>query len=121
MPLAQSLRQAAPTVLGELLERENWGDLLSPAIRQCLMEPGETPVSHSLECSPEPILAHLDALLQEQNPMVQAASLYVMAQLDIKRGQEIARTVGRGSIPNSFKKPSIGYCPWTRHQPPIHP
>jgi CRP-like cAMP-binding protein len=91
LPLAQSLQQASPAVLGELLERENWGDRLSPVILQCLTQPEETPVFCSPEFSSEIILAHLEALLQEQNPIIQAASLYVMAQLDAKRGQEIAQ------------------------------
>lgn len=91
LPLAQSLHQASPTVLGELLEQEHWGNRLPPAILQCLTQPGETPVFCSLEFSPQAILDHLEALLQEQNPMIQAASLYVMAQLDVERSQAIAR------------------------------
>ncbi|MGG6297022.1 cyclic nucleotide-binding domain-containing protein [Leptolyngbya sp. AN02str] len=91
LSLAQSLQQASPTVLGELLEQENWGDRLPPAILQCLTQPGETPAFCSLEFSAEIILEHLDALLQDQNPMIQVAALYIMAQLDRDRSQAIAR------------------------------
>lgn len=91
LPLAQSLQQASPAVLGEILEQENWGDRLPPAILQCLTQPGETPVSCSLEFSSDAILAHLEALLQDQNPMIQAAALYIIAQLDVERSQAIAR------------------------------
>lgn len=89
--LAQSLQQAAPVVLGDLLDQENWGDRLPPDILHCLIQPGESPVSCSLEFSPEAILGHLDALLQEQNPMIQAAALYMIAQLDPDRSLAIAR------------------------------
>lgn len=89
--LAQSLQQISPAVLGELLDQGNWGDRLPPVILQWLTQPGETPVFCSLEFSPQAILDHLEALLQEQNPMVQAAALYVMAQLDAERSQAISR------------------------------
>ncbi len=91
LSLAQSLQQASPAVLGELLEQENWGDRLPPETLRCLAQPGETPASCSLEFSSEAILEHLEALLQDQNPMIQAAALYIIAQLDAERGQAIAR------------------------------
>lgn len=91
LTLAQFLQQASPAILGELLDQENWGDRLPPAILQCLTQPEETPVSCSLEFSSQAILAHLEALLQEQNPMIQAAAFYIIAQLDAERSQTIAR------------------------------
>jgi hypothetical protein len=91
LDLAKSLQQTSPAILGEILDQENWSDRLPPEILQFLTQPGETPVFCSLEFSAEAILAHLEALLQDQNPMTQAASLYVIAQLDAKHGQAIAR------------------------------
>lgn len=91
LPLAQSLQQASPAVLGEILDQENWVDRLPPAILHCLTQPGETPVSCSLELPAQAILAHLEALLQDQNPMIQVAALYMMAQLDTERSQAITR------------------------------
>ncbi|MFQ4136342.1 cyclic nucleotide-binding domain-containing protein [Nodosilinea sp. PGN35] len=91
LPLAQALQQASPTVLGELLDQEDWGDRLPPKILQWLTQPGETPVFCSLDCSSQTILGHLEALLQDQNPMVQAAALYMIAQLDAEHSQAIAR------------------------------
>ncbi|MBE9160110.1 cyclic nucleotide-binding domain-containing protein [Nodosilinea sp. LEGE 06152] len=91
LDLAQSLQQASPAILGEILDQENWSDRLPPAILQCLTQPGETPVFCSLDFSSEAILAHLEALLQDQNPMIQATALYIMAQLDIERSQAIAQ------------------------------
>ncbi|WP_035992909.1 cyclic nucleotide-binding domain-containing protein [Leptolyngbya sp. KIOST-1] len=91
LTLAQTLQQASPTVLGELMEQENWGDRLPPEILHCLTQPGETPVSCSLEFSTEAILGHLEALLQDQNPMIQAAALYIMVQLDADCSRAIAQ------------------------------
>ncbi len=91
LTLAQSLQQASPVILVEILEQENWGDRLPPAILQYLTQPGETPVFCSLESSAQTILDQLEALLQDQNPMIQAAALYIIVQLDAERSQTIAR------------------------------
>ncbi|WP_009631068.1 cyclic nucleotide-binding domain-containing protein [Synechocystis sp. PCC 7509] len=84
--LAQSLQQASPSILIEILQEEGVGDRLSAEIRQVLTQPGEIPVFCSLEFSSSEILDRLATLLQEQNPMIQAASLYIIAQLDPERG-----------------------------------
>jgi CRP-like cAMP-binding protein len=55
-----------------------------------LTQPGETPVTCSLEASSAEILGHLEALVQEQNPLIQAAAIYMIAQLDTERAQAIA-------------------------------
>lgn len=89
--LAEVLQKASPKVLGEILEKEDWSDRLLPDILQCLTQPGETPVSCSLEFPADQIQGHLEALLQDQNPMIQAAALYIIAQLDFERSQSIAR------------------------------
>jgi CRP-like cAMP-binding protein len=88
--LVQSLQQSSPAILIEILDQEDWSDRLSPEILQILTQPGETPVTCSLEASTEEILGHLEALLQEQNPLIQAAALYMIAQLDTERAQAIA-------------------------------
>ncbi|MCS6814520.1 MAG: cyclic nucleotide-binding domain-containing protein [Cyanobacteria bacterium] len=88
--LAQDLQQASPATLGEILAQENWSDRLPAAILQCLTQPGAIPSSCSLELSAQTILSRLEALLQDQNPMIQAAALYIIAQLDIERSQAIA-------------------------------
>jgi CRP-like cAMP-binding protein len=95
--LARSLQRASPAVLVEILEQENWRDRLQPEIWQSLTQPGETPLACSLEESAEMIVSHLEALLQDQNPTVQSAALYMMAQLDLGRAQGMARNLPRGS------------------------
>jgi Cyclic nucleotide-binding domain/4Fe-4S binding domain len=91
VPLARSLQHCSPAVLVEILAQEDWSDRLPPEILHCLTQPGSTPVSCSLEFSIQEVLSHLEALLQDQNPIIQAAALYIIAQLDAERGQAIAR------------------------------
>jgi CRP-like cAMP-binding protein len=88
--LVQSLQQASPAILIEILDQEDWSDRLPLEILQLLTQPGETPVTCSLEASTEEILGHLETLLQEQNPLIQSAALYMIAQLDTERAQAIA-------------------------------
>jgi hypothetical protein len=95
LPLAQSLQQAAPLVLDLLLGQEPWGDRLPPEIFQVLTQ---DPTAGSMqaeasaigEYSAPTILHHLETLLQEQNPLIQAAALYMIAQVDGERGQILA-------------------------------
>lgn len=91
LTLAKSLQQSSSATLLELLERENWGDRLPPKIFQLLSQPSEIPVSCSLEFSSQAIFSHLEALLQEPNPTVQAAALYMIGQLDADRARAIAQ------------------------------
>jgi CRP-like cAMP-binding protein len=91
LTLAQSLQQSCPAILLEVLDQEDWSDRLPLEILQYLTQLGETPIACSLEFPTQEILDHLEALLQEQNPMVQAAALYMIAQLDAERGEAIAQ------------------------------
>jgi CRP-like cAMP-binding protein len=91
LALARSLQAVAPAVLGDLITQENWRDRLPPEALECLTQPGETPVFCSLECSPGIVLEYLERLLQEPNPLIQAAAIYTIAQLDLKRSQVLAR------------------------------
>ncbi|AIE76240.1 cAMP-binding protein - catabolite gene activator and regulatory subunit of cAMP-dependent protein kinase (plasmid) [Synechocystis sp. PCC 6714] len=109
LPLAQSLQEASPAVLSELLEQEHWGDRLPDEIRKCLTEPGEIPVSCSLEFSPETTLAYLEALLQDNNPMIQAAALYMLAQLAPERCQTIGINYGH-QFNSHLVKDTLNHC-----------
>lgn len=90
--LAQSLQASSPAILVELLDQEDWGDRLSPEILQFLNQLGDSPVSCSLEFSSQQIVSYLEALLQDQNPLIQVTALYMIAQLDAERSQEIVQT-----------------------------
>jgi len=104
LSLARSLQRASPAILVELLEQENWGDRLPPETFKSLTQPGETPVACSLEAPLEEVLSHLEALLQEQNPLIQAAALYTIAQLDAERSLAIARDQIHKSSPQLLQE-----------------
>lgn len=88
--LAQSLGRLSPMALAELLEVENWRKRLNPSVLQHLTQPGEQPLICSIESPVEEIISYLEILLQDQNPLIQAVSLYIIAQLDPERGKAIA-------------------------------
>jgi CRP-like cAMP-binding protein len=102
--LAQAVQRASPAILGDLLDQENWGDRLPPEILQLLTQPGDIPIACSLDFSPQEILGHLEALLQEQNPMIQAAALYLIAQLNLERSRAIARDQRHESHPQLLQE-----------------
>jgi hypothetical protein len=89
--LAQSLARQAPSSLLEVLESENWRQRLNPAILQHLTQPGEKPLTRSIDSSTEEVIGYLEALLNDQNPSIQAVSLYIIAQLNPERGKEEAK------------------------------
>jgi len=116
--MAQSLQQSAPTVLMEMLEREHWRDRLPSQIIQALTQPGETPVACSLEYSRQEILHHLEALLQEPNPLIGAAALYEIAWLDAARAQAIASNLLRQS-PHILVQETAELLPLSTPQTPL--
>jgi Cyclic nucleotide-binding domain len=91
--LAQQLGAMSPAVLIEILESKEWrsSQTLHPEILQGLTQLQGQSTACSLEYSAEDISGALESLLQDQNPLLQAACLFVMAQLDLKRGQTIAQ------------------------------
>lgn len=98
--LAQALQHCSPAILGEILAQEDWSDRLLPEILEFLTEPGGTGMSCSLEFSTQSILSHLEVLLEDQNPLIPAVALYVIAQLDRERGQAVARHHRQQSTPS---------------------
>ena len=104
LTLAHSLQQLSPTILIELLDQEDWSDRLLPEVLEQLTQPGKTPVSCSLEFSSQEIISYLEALLLDQNPLVQATALYMIAQLDADRSQSIARQQNQPSTPSLVRE-----------------
>lgn len=91
--IAKSLGSLSPIVLQELLEdrTSQWHSRLSAEIIALLWQPEEVAPACSLELKPEVIVGHLEALLQEPNQVIQAMSLYILFQLDDKRGRTQSR------------------------------
>jgi CRP-like cAMP-binding protein len=92
--LAQSLGSLAPISLAEYLETGNWRDRLSSEVWQSLTQLGESSSACTLEQPLDQIIKDLQALLSDQNPLLQAVCLYLIAQLDLEQGQAIARDFG---------------------------
>lgn len=88
--IAQQLRDLAPIVLEELLN-QNWQTRLSPEVLQVLTVLPESSNTCSLDYSVARILSSLDPLLDDRNPLIQTASLYLIAQLNLEQSQAIAR------------------------------
>lgn len=91
--IAHSLGSLAPSALQDLLEdrTSQWHSRLNAEIISLLWQPGETAPACSLELKTEAIIGHLEALLQEPNQVIGAMSLYILYQLDDKRGRTQAR------------------------------
>ncbi len=91
MSLAKQLGDLAPAVLLELLESENWHDRLHPEILESLTPLAGLSSTCAIDYSSEDILKSLAPLLDDRNPLIQSACLYIIAQLDRDRAQAIAR------------------------------
>ncbi len=88
--LAKELGKLAPSILLELLESEYWQDRLNPGILQSLTHQEGGFSTCSLDYSVSAMLKSLDPFLEDRNPLIQTACLYIIAHLDLDRGQTIA-------------------------------
>ncbi|MCP9884690.1 cyclic nucleotide-binding domain-containing protein [Synechococcus sp. ATX 2A4] len=120
--LVADLQQLSPLVLLELLEQEPWQERLPAEVLAALTQPGP-----GASCSlvvPLPVtLHHLDTLLQDRNPLIQASALFLIARLDGPKGQSQAAALrggAAGSLPASTAErllalgdtpPSLEACP----------
>jgi len=88
--LAQKLGLLAPAILGELLEVENWRERLHPDVLDGLYGSSVTVNGCRLDDSTAEILTAIAPLLADLDPLIQAACLYITAQLDLAQSQQIA-------------------------------
>jgi len=93
--IAQSLQQLAPETTAALVQREPWRNRLHSELVQLLLHPEKAPARPPLEASTPETLSHLEHLLQHFNPLVQAASLYLIAQLEPERIAAIAPSLSQ--------------------------
>ncbi len=99
--IARALEQRSPGVLQDLLAESaqtpkdpaSWQQRLKPEIILLLTQPAEIPAFCSLELPVGAIATHLESLLFEQNPLIQAASLFILHQIDLQRSQEQAQSL----------------------------
>jgi len=96
LPLAKNLGSLYPVVLEELLESGAWlvgvasplENRLHPLVLEQLTSPGEQ--SCALDLSTADILAYLELLVDDRNPVIQAVAVYLVAQIHPQIGQEIS-------------------------------
>jgi CRP-like cAMP-binding protein len=101
LSLAKQLGNLAPVVLLELLESEQWQARLHPDILARLTPLQSLENTCPIDYSIEQTLTSLSPLLDDRNPLIQTACLYIVAQLDLvgvgsdslkeSRSQSIAR------------------------------
>ncbi len=99
LTIARALGRLSPTVLQDLLEESacnpthpsSWHRRLSPEVLALLTQPSDQAEACSLEISPATIATHLEALVFEPNPLIQAVSLFMVYQVDAQRGRDRAR------------------------------
>jgi CRP-like cAMP-binding protein len=89
--IAEHLGSLMPVVLVELLADEYWQERLQPDILAALTPTAGATTVCTLDYGDHEILAYLEPLLADQNPMIQAACLYIIAQIDLGHSQALAR------------------------------
>ncbi|BAQ63602.1 cyclic nucleotide-binding domain-containing protein [Geminocystis sp. NIES-3709] len=91
--IARRLGNISPGVLPDILENptSNWYYRLQPEILNLLSQPTNTIPTCSLDIDIQTIISHLQGLLMESNPITQAISLYILAQIDLKLAQAEAQ------------------------------
>ncbi|MCT0211011.1 MAG: cyclic nucleotide-binding protein [Cyanobium sp.] len=94
--LVADLQRLSPLVLLELLEQEPWQERLPAEVLAALTQPG-TGASCSLVVPLPVTLHHLDTLLQDRNPLIQASALFLIARLDGQKGQAQAAALRGGA------------------------
>jgi len=102
--IAQSLKQLSPQLVAKNINRKHWQNHLHPATFESLTQPQEAPTFNSLEFSTQETLNHLEILLQHSNSLIQAAALYLIAQLDSKRAEAVAHDLQQDSHPELVRE-----------------
>ena len=88
--IATELGRLAPSILLEILESAPWQNRLHPEILESLNPLEGQSIPYSLDYPISEILKYLDLLLNDRNPLIQTACLYIIAQLNLDRSQSIA-------------------------------
>ncbi len=81
--IATALENRSPGVLQDILSdgSQRWHQRLDPAMMQLLQQPGTQPLACPLDMPTAVIAGHLEALLGEFSPLIQAVSLYMLDQI----------------------------------------
>jgi hypothetical protein len=90
LELAARLRRQEPELLSELLESAPWSTRLEPRLLDRLAGAGADLPAARAAGTPAATLHHLETLVQDPNPLVQAGALLLIARLDPQRGRALA-------------------------------
>ncbi|MBE9010155.1 cyclic nucleotide-binding domain-containing protein [Pseudanabaenaceae cyanobacterium LEGE 13415] len=96
MTIARSLKQLSPQFTSELVNRKLWKAHLHPSIVNELIQPQIDEQSNET-ISTQDTVSHLETLLEHYNPVMQAAALFAIAQLDFQRAQTLAQKLDSDS------------------------
>jgi CRP-like cAMP-binding protein len=88
--ISQALAKLSPAILPELLESADWQNRLHPEIFSTLNSLSGAVNTCALDYGNREVLAALIPLLDDLNPTIQTACLYIIAQLDLDRARQIA-------------------------------
>ncbi len=81
------LGKLSPSILVEILGSDSWQNRLDPEILERLNPLVGQSIPYSLDYPISEIFKSLDLLLDDRNPLIQSACLYIIAQLDLNRSQ----------------------------------
>jgi Cyclic nucleotide-binding domain/4Fe-4S binding domain len=96
--ISTELGRLSPSILLEILEYDRQ-DRFQPEILEVLKPLEGQSIPYSLDYPISKILKYLDLLLDDRNPLIQTACLYIIAQLDLNHSQVISHNYT--SNPNS--------------------
>jgi CRP-like cAMP-binding protein len=97
--IATELGRLSPSILLNILESDRWQDRLQSETLEVLNPLEGQSIPYSLDYPISEILKYLDLLLDDRNPLIQTACLYIIAQLDLNHSQVISHNYT--SNPNS--------------------
>ncbi|WP_017292855.1 cyclic nucleotide-binding domain-containing protein [Geminocystis herdmanii] len=92
--IARNLVNLSPSVLLETLSNpaSNWSNRLPNNVLSILKQPNKN-VSCALDINEATIIDHLHSLVLESNPIIQAISLYILAQVNFEIAKEEAKNI----------------------------
>jgi Cyclic nucleotide-binding domain len=90
--IVTELGRLSPSILIEILESDLWQNRLNPDILRKLNPLEGQSIPYSLDYPIPEILKSLDLLLDDRNPLIQTACLYIIAQLNLDRGKSISHS-----------------------------
>lgn len=93
LEIARSVQQLAPNLVAQQAQQSTWQQQLSPELLQIFTQAEELAALPPSELSSTDVLSRLETLMQEQNPLIQATALLLIAQLDTDRGRSVAQSL----------------------------